>query len=136
MNRARTGWVIALLATGSLWLGGCVDRELTLRTEPAGAIAVVSGVEVGRTPVTIDFTFYGDYEVIYRKAGYETLKTHVDLDPPPYQWPVIEFFAEISHKRFVDRRETLHLLTPTQAVSDEQLIQQAKELRKETLQGE
>ena len=54
---------------GAAMLVGCVEREWTISSEPAGAIVEVSGVEKGRTPLTISFTYYGDYEVIFRKAG-------------------------------------------------------------------
>jgi len=62
--------VLAVVVSSMLLLSGCVEREWTLRTEPAGAIAVVSGVEIGRTPVTIDLTWVGDYEVTFRKEAY------------------------------------------------------------------
>ena len=60
--------VILLLSAGAL-APGCVEREWTLETDPPGAIVYVSDVEVGRTPVTLDFTWYGDYEVVFRLDG-------------------------------------------------------------------
>jgi len=128
----------------SVWIGvacavmlvGCVEREWTISSEPAGAIVEVSGVEKGRTPLTISFTYYGDYEVIFRKAGYETLKTSVDLKPPIYQRVGIDFFAEISPYKHEDRRETMHVLKKAVPVSDADLMKRASQMRKDTLGGE
>lgn len=127
-----------LLSAGlvPLWSAGCVEREWTLRTEPAGAIVWVSGVEKGRTPVTIDFTWYGEYEVIFRKEGYETLKTTVKLDPPPYEYLGADFFSEIAPWTYHDRRETLHTLNPRKDPPTDELIRRAEQLRGETIMGQ
>ncbi|MBN1554877.1 MAG: PEGA domain-containing protein [Phycisphaerae bacterium] len=112
---------------------GCVEREWTIRSEPEGAIVWVSGVEKGRTPVTFDFTWYGNYEVILRKEGYETLKTSVNLKPPVYEYVGIDFFSEIAPWTYHDRRETLHVLKKTVPPTEEELKQRAREMRQENL---
>jgi len=58
-----------------LGLGGCVERYISITTKPAGAIVWLNDEEVGATPVTVPFTWYGEYEVVVRQAGYKTLKT-------------------------------------------------------------
>jgi hypothetical protein len=64
----------------ALWLAlaasGCVERELTVTSEPPGAIVYIGDREVGRTPITTPFTWYGDYDIILRREGYQTLNTH------------------------------------------------------------
>lgn len=117
-------------------LCGCVEREWTIRSEPEGAVVYVSNVEVGRTPVTIDFTWYGDYEVTLRKDGYETLNTSVKLDPPWFEWIGADFFSEIAPWTYYDRRETLHLLQKRHAPNESEIIERAKELQKETGESE
>jgi len=124
---------IGIVITAAVCLAGCVEREWTLRSEPEGAIVWVSGVEKGRTPVTFDFTWYGDYEVVLRKEGYETLKTSVKLDPPPYEYPGIDFFSEIAPWTYHDRRETLHILKKRTTPTEEELRRHAEELREENL---
>lgn len=115
---------------------GCVEREWTLRTNPPGAVAYVSNVEVGRTPVTIDFTWYGDYDVVFRLDGYETLKTSVNLRPPWYEYPGADFFSEVAPWTYEDKRETLHTLRKLQPPTEEELKQRAEELRRETIQSD
>ncbi len=129
----RTAFILIMLALATT---GCVEREWTLRSEPAGAIVYVSHVEVGRTPVTIDFTWYGDYEVIFRKEGYETLKTSVKIDPPWFEVPGADFFSEIAPWTYHDRRETLHVLEMKKTPDDDSLKNRAEEMRKENISGE
>jgi hypothetical protein len=114
---------------------GCVEREWTICSDPSDALVEVSGRQIGRTPVTISFTYYGEYEVILRKDGYEALEAGVDLKPPWYQWPVIDFFAEISIFTFHDRRESHHVLKKLKTPSEEDLLKRAEELRKRNTGG-
>ncbi len=125
-----------ILTLAAIAVGGCVEREWTLRTEPAGAVAYVSHVEIGRTPVTIDFTWYGEYDVIFRKEGYETLKTSVKLDPPWYEVPGVDFFSEVAPWTYNDRRETLHLLKKKKEPNEADLKSRAEQLRQENVSGE
>jgi hypothetical protein len=39
-----------LLVGGMLLLAGCVERRLTITSEPSGALVTVNSKEVGRTP--------------------------------------------------------------------------------------
>ena len=50
-----------LLAAGGL--GGCVERKLVIGSSPEGALLQVNDVEIGRTPVTVPFKWYGDYDL-------------------------------------------------------------------------
>lgn len=128
----KAAYIICILA-GVTAIGGCVEREWTITSEPLGAVVYVSDIELGRTPVTIDFTHYGDYEVILRMEGYETLKTSVKLDPPPYEWVGIDFFSEIAPWTYHDRRETLHVLRKYKPPTDAELHERAQELREQNL---
>ena len=76
-------------------LGGCAQRTLTINSEPSGALVYLNGEEVGRTPLMYDFMFYGDYGVVLRMDGYETLKTHRNLKAPVYMWAPLDLFSEL-----------------------------------------
>ncbi len=54
-----------LLSTLALvWpLTGCVERTISISSEPSGALVHLNDEEVGRTPLTVPFTFYGTYSV-------------------------------------------------------------------------
>jgi hypothetical protein len=55
----------ALLAAalGSASLLGCVERTISITSEPRGALVYLNDEEVGRTPVSVPFTYYGVYDV-------------------------------------------------------------------------
>ncbi len=127
MKTIYTICILAAICTA----GGCVEREWTITSEPTGALVYVSDKEVGRTPVTIDFTFYGEYEVVLRKEGYEMLRTSVQISPPPYEWIGADFFSEIAPWTYHDRRETLHVLRKYKPPTDAELQQRAQELREQ-----
>lgn len=93
MNRLRTAG-LALGAASLLISPACVERTMKLTTQPPGALAIVNDEEVGITPTSFSFSWYGDYELIFRKRGYQTLRTHVRVSPPWYQIPPIDLIAE------------------------------------------
>jgi hypothetical protein len=76
--------LFALLGITSLT--GCVQRQLTVQSNPPGAIVFLNDREMGRTPFSHKFLWYGTYDVVLRKDGYQTLKTSADVNPPIWQW--------------------------------------------------
>ena len=75
--------------------GGCVERLIHVRSEPDGANVWLNGREVGPTPLTVPFTFYGEYDVTLRKDGYQTLHTSRKTEEPFYQWIGVDLIAEV-----------------------------------------
>src|SRR6202000_2421377 len=57
---------LALLVASLCLFSGCVERKITIGSAPAGAIVTLNDEEVGRTPVTVPFTWYGDYDIVLR----------------------------------------------------------------------
>ena len=76
---------MSLLA--SVTLTGCQQRTIRVTSEPPGAVAYLNDVEVGRTPVEVDFTWFGTYGVRLEKEGYETLLTSAEAAPPLHEEP-------------------------------------------------
>jgi len=138
MKTARTTAGVAVMVLMAGLCGGCVRRTLTVRTEPEGARVWLNNQEIGTSPVTADFTWYGDYEVTLRKEGFQTLNTHHRLDAPWYQWPFIDFFAEVLFPFQVhDRRELpVCVLQPEVLPEPEELVQRAEELKERAVFGE
>src|ERR1051326_773674 len=54
----------ALAAALLVLLPGCVERTMKIPSRPAGAIVYVNDEEVGKTPVKLSFTWYGDYDLV------------------------------------------------------------------------
>jgi hypothetical protein len=123
-----------MLAVGALaCLAGCVERRLTVTTDPPGALVYVSDTEVGRSPVTIPFTYYGDYDIILRLEGRETLKTHANLTPPWYQVIPLDLLSEVAPWTTYDRRYVHYELTPASLPGEEEFIRRAREMRRRNL---
>jgi len=115
-------------------LAGCVEREFVITSEPPGALVYISDVEVGRTPVTHPFTWYGDYDIMLRHEGRQTLKTHAEITPPIYEIPPLDLLSEIAPWTYHDRRYLHYQLDELAQPSDEELIRRAKVMEQENLQ--
>lgn len=116
---------------------GCVSRRMTFTTNPPGAMVLLEGREIGYSPASADFTYYGTRQVTMIKDGYETRTEYVTVPAPWYQWPVIEFFSDnFSPKRITDRRMYSFDLQPKQIVSDDELRSRARQLRSESQIGQ
>jgi PEGA domain len=126
------GFAAAVLVL--LLVGGCVRRTLTIETEPQGAIVVLNDQEIGTSPASIDFTWYGDYDVVLRKPGFQTLHTHTVVRTPWYQMPPIDFFFDVLWPgRIHDHRRAAFTLEPWVAPDPEEVVKRANELRKRAL---
>ncbi len=113
-------------------LAGCVERKLTINTKPQGALVVLNDEEIGQSPVTTNFNWYGDYCIRVNKEGYETLNTHRELKGPWYDHFPFDFFAQIVNPgRIVDSYEWTFELSPRQQVNIEELIKNAREIQKQ-----
>lgn len=129
----NTGLILTIVAV-AFGLAGCIDQELAIRSEPSGALVFVSDKEVGRTPVTIPFTWYGDYDIVLRMDGYQTIKTHAKLNPPVYGIPPLDLLATLAPWTFHDRRYLYYEMKTYVAPSDEELIMRGEALGKRTLE--
>jgi hypothetical protein len=119
-------------------LTGCVERTVKIQSEPPGALATVNDEEVGATPVKFAFLWYGDYEIILRKPGYETYKTHCTIKRPWYEVPPIDLVAETLVPTVIKDDHVLgpFALEPAQAPTVSDVIERATELRDQTLCNE
>lgn len=130
MAKCNSLTLIICCLVASLLLCGCVERRLTINTKPQGAIVALNDEEIGESPVSVNFNWYGDYCVRISKEGYETLNTHRDLKGPWYDHFLLDFFAQIVNpKRIVDSYEWTFELSPRRQISRDELIQNALELK-------
>jgi hypothetical protein len=113
-----------------LAISGCVERKLTINTNPSGALVLLNDEEIGVSPATVPFNWYGDYNVTIRKAGCETLQTHKKLSSPWYDYFPFDFFAEILYLgRIVDSYEWSFDLAPKKEIDRNELIRAAEQLK-------
>ena len=81
------GLVVALSA-------GCVQRRMTIRSNPPGALVYVDDYQIGTTPVSHDFVYYGTRKVRLVKDGYETLTVRQPIPLPWYEIFPLDFVTE------------------------------------------
>ncbi len=113
-----------------MFTSGCVERELTINTKPSGATVALNDEQIGTSPVTVSFNWYGDYNVRITKDGCATLNTHRMLKGPWYDHFPFDFFAEIVWPgRIVDSYNWTFELEPQKEITREELIQNAENLK-------
>ncbi len=123
---------LAFCLVASLPLAGCVERKLTINTEPQGALVMLNDEEIGESPTTVNFEWYGDYNVRISKEGYETLNTHRKLKGSWYDGFPFDFFAQIVNpNRIVDSYEWTFELSPKRQISREELIRNAQDAKRQ-----
>jgi len=123
---------LALLSATALLVssGACVRRTIKITTEPPHARVFLNDQEVGRSEVTTDFLWYGDYDVTIRKEGYATVQTNWTIKPPWYQWIPLDFFSEVLWPgQLHDQHERHFTLEVAQSPTQEELLQRAAETR-------
>jgi len=132
MRKLKLICLIASVLTSAAFFAGCVERRLIINTEPKGAIVFLNDEEIGTSPVTTSFMWYGDYNVRMQKPGYETLKTHRKLKAPWYDYFPFDLFAQILYPgKIVDSYQWKFNMNPQKEISREQLIKNAKKLKQQ-----
>lgn len=122
-----------LLIVPAVWVGvsGCVQRRMTIRSSPPGARVYVDDYEIGTTPTSHNFTYYGKRKIRLVKDGYETLTVVQPIPAPWYQIPPLDFVSEnFIPGKIRDRRTFNYQLTPQMIVPTEQLLGRAEGLRR------
>ncbi len=126
-------WFCIAIVCQTMTTSGCVSRRMTFVSNPPGAMVLLEGREIGYSPASADFTWYGTRQVTMIKDGYETKTDLVTVSAPWYQLPVIEFFTDnFSPRRITDRRVFNFDLQPKQMIPDKELRSRARQLRSES----
>jgi len=113
-----------------LGLCGCVERRYTIRSDPPGALVIVNDEEIGTTPVSRAFTFYGDRKIRLIREGYEVLDVIQPVDAPYYDNLLTEFFSEnLIPYTFRDERNFNFKLSPEKPTDPNALLGRAEALR-------
>lgn len=110
---------------------GCVRRRMTVRSNPPGATVYLDGKEIGRTPFSTNFDFYGKREFRLVKQGYETKTIITPVRTPWYEYPGIDFVSEVLLPgKLTDHKYFEFDMYPTNVMPTHELVGRAEELRR------
>lgn len=125
--------LIATVAT-LLTSVGCVQRTISISSEPSGALVYLNDEEVGRTPVTVPFTFYGTYDVRLEADGYHPMWTAQKAKAPWWETPGVDLLAEAipGMKSELDWHFQMQPAPTAEQVDADLLLDHAKQLRART----
>lgn len=130
-ERFVTTLLVAAAVVAAATSAGCVQRRMTVRTNVPGAQVYVDNYEVGRTPVSTDFIYYGDRTIRLVKDGYETQTVVQPVNAPWYQWPGLDFISENLWPFEVrDERQFDYQMQPQYVVPADTLLTRAEDLRR------
>jgi hypothetical protein len=130
-SRAKGLVTVAAATAALLLLAGCVEQTMTITTDPPGGLVTLNGQELGRTPLQQDFIWYGDYEVVVRKDGYQTLKTHKWVKAPWWNWTPFDLISDVLPWQIRDHQHLQFTLAPmaSAATQPSVLMERAMEMQ-------
>lgn len=109
---------------------GCVRRRMTIRSYPAGAQVFVDDREIGTTPCSTSYVYYGKRNVMLVKDGYKTERLVHQFTVPWYEYVPLDFINENLNPYEIRDERTINVtLTPEENVPSEQLLERANSLR-------
>lgn len=121
--------VIPLLSA-LLVFGGCNRRTIEITSEPTGALVKLNDVEVGRTPLQVDFKYYGRYDVQLAADGYRPLSTSAEAVAPWYEYPGPDLVTTATPTHVLLRWNfKLEPLPTDRATVERQVLERAAALR-------
>jgi len=116
---------------------GCVHRRATIRSDPPGAQVWLNDKQIGQTPCSFDFTWYGTEEITLQMDGYEVETQHVQLRTPWYQVPPLDFVSDnLLPYRVKDQHDFFFKLQPRVTASGGDLLERGNQLRTEAQLGQ
>ncbi|MAT80071.1 MAG: hypothetical protein CMJ29_01905 [Phycisphaerae bacterium] len=128
-------FLLALLGIFLIASTGCIRRKLSITSTPAGALVWVNDREVGRTPLTVDFTHYGTYDVRIERENMEPLMTSQKATAPVWDLPGPDLVFEVMPFQATSHVEWHFDLEPRDE-SHEALVDRARAFRSEATEIE
>lgn len=130
-NRGMRCWSVSTVLTLALIavvLTGCVRRTITITSTPPGALVYLNDTEVGRTPVEVEFLYYGEYDVRLVREGYTPLVTSSHAKAPWWDTIGLDLIAEAVPGEPHAKIEWHYEMTP-ETFETAQILERADDLR-------
>lgn len=127
---SNNSFLLFTLLVGAAAFQGCVHRRMSINSTPPGALVLLEGEEVGYTPMSLDFTYYGTRELTLIKDGYKTLTVMQKVPAPWYQRGPMEFVSDnFAFTKINNLHEFSYSLEPQEPTSSQDLLQRANDLK-------
>jgi hypothetical protein len=114
-------------------LPGCVERRMTIVSDPPGAAVIVNGKDIGAAPVDVPskmFMYYGDYDITLLRDGFEPALIRQAVPKPWYQCFPLDFVSEnLVPWHIHDKRLFSYQLQPPAMMPPENLLERANDQR-------
>jgi hypothetical protein len=132
--------LVALSAALAVLGGGCTGRvvkTITVESEPQGALVWLNDREVGRTPVTMPFTWYGVYRIHLELPGYEPMTDFERVAAPWYEWIGLDLAFEtvVPGTRRDEHHFPPYILVPAKSATAAEVLERGDTFRTEAEQG-
>ena len=129
-HRALPGLLVAM----TLYAVGCVERTISITSEPSGALVHLNDEAVGRTPLTVPFKFYGLYDVRLEAEGHDPLWTTHKAAAPWWETIGLDLLAEmVPHAKVeLDWHFALTPATAPDKIDVDLLLDHARQMRAAT----
>lgn len=115
---------------------GCVRRRMTIRSNPPGAMVFIDEQQIGTTPVSTNFTYYGARNIRLIKDGFETVNVVQTFPAPWYQVPPLDLVSEnLVSREIRDEHVVDFNMQPQRIVPTEELLSRANNLRQNSRAG-
>ena len=111
---------------------GCVDRIISIRSEPSGAEVWLDGERKGTTPHDEHYAYYGTRELVLIKPGYRTNRQTLPLDSPWWQIFPFDFVTDVVIPFTLTDRVEVHVVLEKELSIQEaakEALQHAEEAR-------
>ncbi len=133
MDMTRPALILMCLCLPAV---GCVQRTISVTSQPAGALVYLNDEEVGRTPLRVPFLHYGTYDVRLEAQGYEPLWTTAQAKAPWWEYPGPDLIAEAvpNGRSQIDWHFEMTPQTPAEEVDTATLRSHATQMRALTTQ--
>jgi len=126
----RRQFVTAAAVLQILLAAGCVQRRMTIRSNPPGALVYVDDYQLGTTPVSHDFVYYGTRKIKLVKDGFETLTVRQPFPLPWYQYFPLDFVTEnVIPWEIRDERVVDLAMVPAASTPPESVVARAEQVR-------
>lgn len=123
-------WKLLSTAAAIGLSSGCVDRRFVVETNVPGAQVAIDGTPIGPSPADGRREYPGWYTFTASAPGYEPLEQRVRFRPRWYDYPPLDFFAEVVWPFRIEDVWRVRLdLEPVRPVNLDELTARGEELR-------